>query len=230
VGKVVRMRTALMVLNPRDIPYCMTALRALDVPTCWVSYVPEVEAARLVNEMITVTNYDRYVVISDDCEPTQEALDKVLALHDEHPDKCVTGYSNFDKYLPYVNLCWNKLPPPPPHMDSYRFLTRETVDGLIAEEPDKPLSTTFAGLSFTCMTRDLWLTYPLKVSVWGGQMDYILSWTLAQRGVPIIAAPDAFVYHHKDRFGVYPDASPEKQLLVGVREPGVTWTDLEVVA
>lgn len=216
------MNTALMVLNPRDIPYCMDALRALDVPACWVSYVPEVEAARLINEQIRLTDYDRYVVISDDCEPTQEALDLVLELHDANPDKCVTGYSNFDKYLPFVNLCWNRLHPPPPHMDSYRFLTRMEVD-----EIGITTATTFAGLSFTCMSRELWLRFPLHTTVWGGQMDYQLSYELQEAKVKILAAYGAFVRHHKDKFGVYPDKSPEKQLLVGVREPTVTWTRVE---
>jgi hypothetical protein len=218
-----RMSSALMVLNPRDIPYCMEALRGLEIPKCWVSYVPEIEAARLINIQIEMTDYDRYVIISDDCEPYQDALERVLALHDGHPDKCVTGYSNFDKYLPYVNLCWNRLHPPPPHMDSYRFLTRTEVDEL---DQEKPITTTFAGLSFTTMTRELWRRFPLRTTVWGGQMDYQLSYELAQADVPLLAAPGAFVRHHKDKFGVYPDASPEKQLLVGVRTPAVTWTGL----
>lgn len=216
------MNTALMVLNPRDIPYCMEALRSLDVPTCWVSYVPEPEAARRINMQIEATNYDRYVVISDDCEPTQEALDAVLALHDEHPDKCVTGYSNFDRHLPWVNLCWNRLhPPPPDKLDSYRFMRRIEVD-----LKTEPIRSTFAGLSFTCMTRDLWLRFPLHCTAWGGQMDYQLSYELQGAGLKILGAPGAFVQHHKDRFGVYPDASPEKQLFVGIRKPELTWTGL----
>lgn len=220
-----RKTTALMVLNPRDIPYCMTALRALDVPTCWVSYVPETEAALRINEQIALTNYDRYVIISDDCEPYQDALERVLALHDEYPEYAVTGYSNFDKYLPFVNLCWNRLHPPPPQMDSYRFLTQDEVGEM---PPAMPILTTFAGLSFTCLSRELWARFPLHTTIWGGQMDYQLSYELQEAKVTIFAAHGAFVKHHKDKFGVYPDSSPEKQLLVGEREPAVTWTGVKV--
>lgn len=217
------MTTAVMVLNPRDIPYCMTALRGLGYPTFWASYMYEPAAAYRINEAIQNTDYDRYAIISDDCEPTREALDLVLDLHDQYPEHCVTGYCNFDKYLPYVNLCWNKLRPPPPQMDSYRFLKRDAVEAL----DSTVLDTTFTGLSFTTMTRDLWLRFPLHCTVSGGQMDYQLSYELAEARIPIIAHRDAFVLHHKDRFNVYPDASPEKQLLVGVREAGTSWTNVE---
>jgi hypothetical protein len=102
--------TALLVLNPRDIPYCMDALRALDVPTCWASYMTEVDAASWLNHAVANTAYDRYVIVADDCEPTREALDAVLALHDEG-HQVATGYSNFDKTDPRVNLCANWLHP-----------------------------------------------------------------------------------------------------------------------
>jgi hypothetical protein len=214
---------ALLILNPRDIPYCMDALRALDVPKLWLSYMPEPQAALMANKAIRGTTFDRYVVISDDCEPTQDALDRVLSVHDTGLHDAVTGYSNFDAHLPFVNLCTAALPPPPPTIASYgRFMVRSEADAYPA-----PFPTTFTGLSFTCMSRDLWLRFPLHCTEAGGQMDYQLSWELQTVGLRIAAAPGAFVLHHKDRFGVYPDASPEKQLLVGQRPAAVTWTDLQ---
>jgi hypothetical protein len=215
---------ALIILNPRDIPYCMDALRALKIPKLWLSYMPEPQAALVANKQIERTTFDRYVVISDDCEPTQDALDRVLIAHDVRPRYAVTGYSNFDGHLPFVNLCTEPLLPPPPTLSSYgRFMTRPQADANLF-----PFVTTFAGLSFTCMSRDLWLRFPLHCTELGGQMDYQLSWELRQAQIPIVAAPGAFVLHHKDRFGVYPDSAPEKQLLVGVREPALSWTDLEL--
>lgn len=224
--------TALIILNPRAIPYCISALEALDIPKVWLSYMVEVEAARQANKAIEATSFDRYVVISDDCEPTQEALDLVLALHDEgHP--VVTGYSNFDAHrdedgvytakLPYVNLCAPRvLPPPPPTLEAYGlFMTRAQVDVM-----SDPILTAFAGLSFTLMSRDMWLKFPLHPTMTGGQMDYQLSWQLQEAHIPIVAAPGAFVWHCKDEFGIYPDRLPEKQLLIGQRPAAVTWTDL----
>lgn len=220
-----RPTTALIILNPREIPYCMSALRALRVPKLWLSCMPEVQAAQQANRQIAQTSFDRYVMISDDCEPTQDALNRVLAVHDTGRYDVVTGYSNFDKYLPFVNLCTNALPPPPPTITSYgRFMTRLEV-----EEYDAPFPTTFTGLSFTCMSRALWERFPIHCCETGGQMDYQLSWELQTLGIQIAVAPHAFVRHHKDKFGVYPDSSPEKQLLVGVRKPAMTWTDVEVM-
>ena len=228
--------TALLILNPRDIPYCMSALRALDIPKCWLSYMPEAHAALEANKAIRNTNFDRYVVISDDCEPQQAALDAVLALADYHPGEVVTGYSNFDAHrdpdtgiytakLPFVNLTTNRLDPPPPGAHSYAFMTREEAERRFIAGP---FLTTFTGLSFTCMSRDLWLRFPLHVTTAGGQMDYQLSWELQEEGVPIWAAPGGFAWHCKDEFGVYPDKLPEKQLLIGERPAAVTWTDLRV--
>lgn len=229
-------KTAVMVLNPRRIPYCMAALQALQAPKLWLSFMTEIEAAREIGRAIEGTAFDRYVLISDDCEPTQAALDAVLAMHDEgHP--VVTGYSNFDAVrdeatgaytakLPFVNLCTNRLDPPPPGAHSYVFMTRAEVDAM----PDAPIATTFTGLSFTCMSRDMWLQFPARTASSGGQMDYQLSHDLQRREVPIVAAKGGFVWHCKDEFGVYPDKAPEKALLVGVEPSAVTWTDLDRVS
>jgi hypothetical protein len=227
--------TALGILNPRDIPYCMSALRALAVPKVWLSYMIEKDAARAFNEAVQASDYDRYVLISDDCEPTQAGLDAVLALHDEgYP--VATGYSNFDtvrqsdgSYVdkaPWVNLCWpGPLRPPPPGLSHYRFMMRSEVNAM----PDgEPIVTAFTGLSFTCMSREMWLRFPATPCLaTGGQMDYQLSYDLQQLDVPIVAAKGGFVQHVKDEWGVWPDKMPEKQLLVGLREPAVTWTDEE---
>lgn len=214
--------TALLVLAPRDIPYCVEAIAGLDVPKCWLRYMPEPQVVRKGNQEIAATDFDRYVVIADDCEPTQEALDLVLALHDEgHP--VVTGYSNFDGKLPFVNLCWNKLSPPPPGLYSYGFYDLASVRAM----GPGPVVTTFAGMSLTCMSREMWLRFPLMVCDTGGQCDYHMSYRLQEAGVQIVAPPQAFVLHHKDEYGVYPDRAPEKQLLIGQRPAAVEWTDLD---
>lgn len=215
--------TALMVLNPREIPECILGIQSLDVPKCWVSYMPEKWAARAISEAIEATDFDRYVVLSDDTVPTQRALDLVLAGMDAgHP--VVTGYCNLDSELPFVNLCWNRLKPPPPSVDSYKMMTRREVQ--VAEGY---VLTTFAGLALTCMTRESWLRFPLHPTSLGAQMDYQLSWELQEAGLPIVTPPGAFVRHVKERWNEM-DQAPEKQLLVGVRRPTLTWTDLPAEA
>jgi hypothetical protein len=61
------------------------------------------------------------------------------------------------------------------------------------------------------------------VTVYGGQMDYDLSYRLGVDGVPIVAPPDGFCRHLKEIANM-PDKNPEKRLLVGERPPAVTWT------
>lgn len=221
------MSEALIVLNPREIPECMDAIRALRIPRCFVSYMSEPLVATQVNRVIAESDYDRYVIVSDDTAPTQEALDMVLEQHDQDTDVCVTGYCNLDSHLPFVNLCVNQLPPPPPRVESYVMLTRDEV-----EKPSRWSSgvrgdfvvSTFAGLALTCMSRDMWLRFPLHPTAYGGQIDYQLSWELAQDGHEIVAPIGAFVHHVKETWNVG-DKAPEKQLLVGEREPAVTWED-----
>lgn len=208
---------ALMVLNPREIPDCMDAIKGLGIPTFWASYMTEADAAAAINEAIAGSDFGRYVVLSDDTIPTREALDAVLALHaDGFP--AVTGWCNLDSVLPHVNLTRNELPPPPPAVTSYDLLTLDearSYEGLIP--------TTFVGLALTCLGRDLWLDHPLEVSALGGQMDYVLSHRLQEAGVPIVAPTDGFIWHVKETWNRR-DRAPEKRLLVGHRPAAVSWT------
>lgn len=221
--------TALLILNPRRIPECIEALEGLDVPKCWLSYMPEVKAAACANRAIQETSYARYVVISDDTVPTQDVLDVVLDLHDLHPEACVTGYCNLDSHLPFVNLTWAPLHPPPPTVGAYKFSTRREADeGRTPFCLDGVITSTFAGLSLTVMTREMWLRFPLRCTEYGGQMDYQLSWELQEAGLPIYAPVGAFVRHVKETWNEF-DKSPEKLLLVGARPPAVTWTDVRAV-
>jgi hypothetical protein len=210
---------ALLVLNPRHIPECIEAIQSLGIPTCWLSYMTERQAAEAANQQIADTDYDRYLVLSDDTVPTRQALDRVLATADQgHP--VVTGYCNLDeadnRHL--VNLCTDPLPPPPPDPESYSMMSRAVVD-----RKRKPFRTTFAGLALTLLTRDMWTRYPLEISPNGGQVDYMLSYNLAQAGVPIVATPKAFVRHVKEHWNLN-DEHPDKQLLVGQRPGAIIWT------
>jgi hypothetical protein len=212
---------ALLVLNPRWIPGCIDAIRNLNLPTCWLSYMNEAYAADAANEVIRTTDYDRYLILSDDTLPTREALDLILNTADDG-FPVVTGYCNLDEgeYQDIVNLTTNKLPPPPAGSDSYHFMTRSQ-----AEQGHKTvIPTTFAGLALTLTSRDHWLNHPLQVEpTTGGQMDYDLCYRLAQTGIPIVAPVGAYVHHVKERW-CHMDRNPEKRLLVGKRPPKVSWT------
>lgn len=217
------MTEALFVLNPRHIPNCVRAIQKLDIPKCWLSYMNEQTAAGWINEIARSTSFDRYLILSDDTTPTQHALDLVLSLADVgHP--VVTGYCNLDEngYRDIVNLTTNPLPTPPADSRSYHLMTRKQVE----QHPNAAVPTTFAGLALTLLDRDTLLTHPLQVEpTTGGQMDYDLSYRLAQAGIPIVAANGAYVHHVKERWS-HMDQNPEKRLLIGERKPLATWTNL----
>jgi hypothetical protein len=212
---------ALIVLNPREIPSCIEAINALAIPKCWISYMYEPEAAVAVNKAIAASDFDRYVIISDDCIPTQSALDEVLDWHNaKHP--VVTGYCNLDSVLPYVNLTWNNLTAPPPSVSSFGFMTKNEAmrqHGLVR--------TTFAGLALTCMWRDLWQQFPLHCATGtAGSMDYQLSWELQEARISIGAPVGGFVQHVKEIWNQI-DKAPEKRLLIGQRPKEVRWSGVE---
>lgn len=206
-----------MVLNPREIPECMKALRGLDLPTAWCSYMPEIVVVEAINRVIRETDFDRYVVVSDDVVPTREALDAILRVHDTGTP-CVTGYCNLDSQMPFVNLTWGPLHAPPPTMGAYNFYTKREIQG----RKEEVVRTTFAGLALTVMDRELWKQFPLRCTVLGGQMDYQLSWELQRAGVRIVAPRDSFVLHVKEEWNVM-DKNPAKRLLIGERPPSITW-------
>jgi len=211
------LRTAVVVLNPREITEVIDGILSLNVDTVWVSNMREVDVAPAINRAIKQSNYDRYFVLSDDCVPTVEAFAAITDLHDQgHP--VVTGYGNLDAVQDLCGITTNELPPPPPGLQSYAFT--KTAD---AQAHEGPISTTFAGLVLTGMSRDMWLRYPLAVTVYGGQMDYELSYRLGVDGVPIVAPPDAFCHHLKEIANQL-DRAPEKRLLIGERPPSITWT------
>ena len=210
---------ALLVLNPRRIPSCIAAIEALEIPTCWLSYMTEVNVAGAFNLVVRATEFDRYLVMSDDAEPTQAALDKVLELHDQDRSTVATGYCNLDSVLPQVNLTRNRLPAPPPQISSYDLLTQDDVDAF----GDDPFTSTFAGFSLTCMSRQAWLDVPLQTTALGGQMDYSTSWRLQELGALIVTHRDTRIQHVKEQWN-RADSAPEKRTLVGQRAPEIRWS------
>ena len=212
------MRSCLMVLNPRRIPRCMTAIEALKIDKCWFSAMTEIGVVPRFSEVMEESDYDRYIIISDDATPTQAALDKVLSIHDKgHP--VVTGYSNLDATSPFVNLSNKTLHAPPPTVGAYDLMLQSEVDIY----GDDLIPTKFAGFSLTCMSRDLWLRFPYQVTDAGAQTDYALSWRLQEAGIPIVSHKDTFVYHVKEVWNVG-DKAHEKRSMVGELEPSVYWT------
>jgi len=211
--------TLLMVMNPRAIPECIDAIRELrGVDKAWMQYMTEIELVDVVARIIANTKYERYMILSDDCVPSQRSLDLVLDVHAENPDGLVCAWINVDNASDRTTVH-----PTPlrdldyPTEDSYAFLTIDEV----GELPREPLRVYFHGCNLAVMNRDLWDAYPFGVYDAGFASDYHQCVRLQLGGVPIWTHPDALVYHVKEVQNQL-DKAPEKQLLIGKRAPRVT--------
>lgn len=210
--------TLLIIMNPRSIHECIDAIRDLrGVDKAWASYYTETELERVIPEIIDTTAYERYTILSDDVTPTQDALDLVLQLHDQHAADVACGWINVDNTGPYCTI--NPAPltnQGGPSLDAYSFITTSSARRL----PHTPLRTYFHGMTFATMTREMWHRYPFRT--YGGcASDYHQCLRLQNDDVPIWTHPAAGMRHVKETQNVL-DAAPEKQLLIGKRRSRVT--------
>lgn len=217
------MKPLLLIMNPRRIPECLDAIRALKIDKVWLTamWERELEApiAKLVEER---DDYTHFVIISDDTIPTQDALDLVLAAAEQ--TDVAAGYCNLDAIRPYVSLCASPFDPALGSVhEAYDWITREDVEG---SGPIGSLMEVFhQGFAFTCMPRAMWQRFPFKVfgeHPRGFASDYVLSLRLQQADVPIHAVRGAFMPHLKPDITRY-DRTPGHELLMGAIPAAVQW-------
>jgi hypothetical protein len=216
-------RPLLVILNPRNIPECMSAFAALHIDKAYVSNYTEAAIAQhawadLLNRAPWA---DPLIVVSDDTIVTQRAVSTVVALAATWPGLCVTGWCPLATGHDLCNLSDNRLPPGPPQADCYKFLR---CDDARAERRDL-ISTSFTGMALTTMSRDLWQRFPFGVygAEHGGPgfaSDYHLSYRLQQAGVPIISHRDAEIDHVKAQWNES-DRTPGRELLIGRAAPQI---------
>lgn len=216
--------TLLLILNPRAIPECIDALRNLrGVDKAWLSYYTETDLETVLPRLIDAYPYQRYSIISDDTTPTQEALDAILDLHDEHPNAVATGWCNLDSVSDRAT--YNPLPlrtSTGPSAHTYSFTSITT-----ARELTTPARTYFHGYVLTTMTRELWLRYPFQ-SYNGCASDLHQCVRLQDDGVPIYTTAAGEVHHVKEIANQL-DTAHHKRLLINERARRTT-LELQVQA
>lgn len=202
--------TLLIIMNPRDIGECITALNRLDVDKAWASYYTETQLERVVADIINTTNYDRYSIITDDTIPSQRAFDEVLRIHDNYPDAVACGWVNIDASCGLSTYHPNELRGTGPSNDTYQFATlaeAHTMRGINR--------TFFHAQTFATMSRELWLKYPFG-SYNGCASDLHQCVRLQADNIPIYTSANAYVYHVKEVRNQL-DQGAGKQLLIGER-------------
>lgn len=184
------MKPLLMIMNPREIPQCMTALEALDIDKVWLKNWSERELVSVIAEVVESTDHDVIGLLSDDTIPSNSSLELILDAFE--PSSVYTGYCNMDEDSEEVNLSRSPLIVKPlAKLDCYEFPTRAEVD-----EHNGLYKSFFTGFAMTFMSKDMWLKYPFDcIGTPGYQSDYSLSCRLQNDGVDVWAVPGAFMPH-----------------------------------
>lgn len=190
------MRHLVCVMNARAIPECIDSLQALDCDVAWMSGYTDAELGPVHQRIVRTTDYDTYIVISDDCIATQAALDAVTDLLEAgHP--AATGWCKLHTTSDDANICHSPIIGDHPNLDAYPFYKVRDV----RDHPDPVVPTHFMGFSFTGMTRDLWQRFPYaaytEIRRTGYSSDFHLCHRLRDAGVPMVAARDGYVEHLK---------------------------------
>lgn len=213
----------LLILNPRELPTCLMGLERLECPKVWLSYFTEWELRDVIAEVIRVTDYERYTIISDDCVVCQAAYDDVVQLHTDLGGEAVTtGFCNLDLSSEYVNITTEPFQDSrPPDEGSYRWWTLDEVRNW---DEGEPVPSGFAGMSFTCMSKEQWQQFPWDCygAPRGWAADYHLALRLRDAGVPIFAPKTGFVFHTKKNWLDH-STNERTKILVGQRPAEVRW-------
>lgn len=211
----------LIIMNPRQIPECISAFKALDVRKAWLSNYSEWELVEVIASIVRdeTIPFTHAILVADDCVVGQPALDAVLAFAREGKWPALTGYCRLDETHPEVNITRRPLLGDRPSPGAYDFYRYDEV----RRDRHELIGTGFMGFALTCMTRQMWTRFPFGVygsaqQSWSS--DFHLSVRLRDAGVPMYAVRDAYVRHVKETWNML-DTAREKRLLVGI-EPAAT--------
>ena len=185
-------------MHARRIPECVASIEALDSDVAWMAGYTDAELGPVHQELVESTDYDAYLVVSDDCVVTQEAVDAVVALLAAgHP--AATGWCKLDQHSPLANLSYARLVGDTPSLDAYRFYRAADVRRYKSEI----VPTHFMGFSLTGMPRELWQRFPYRAFTAGRRAGYSSDFNLCVRlrdaGIPMVAAREGYVDHVKIR-------------------------------
>lgn len=213
-----------MLLHAREIPACLEAFRALDIDQAWFRGYTESEASLQIAAFIERTDYENYIIASDDLVPTQGALSAVQRFLGAY--EVVTGWSNISPAVQRANVLPNPLSLEYKAASAIRTKVVRAVSLLhlegvyrnqkfqinstlgvfptVQETWTSPevFRTYYVGWSFTGMRKAVWQRFPFGVKrdrLW--QADVNSDWWFTRRaneaGVRMMCARDGFFYHLK---------------------------------
>lgn len=227
-----------MVMNARDILECLDPIRRLKIDKVWFRGFTQRQVARQIKRFVESTDYDRYILISDDVAPKQSALDCILRL--QGYAEAITGWCNLSPELWRANVILRPLKESAYHKATsnipaflgrhlaalisggifpfkhlYEFVSYSSFPpcDAISAMRHEIFRTYFMGGPLLSMSRRLWLRHGYDPPEWGGPAfgaDMALALELANAGEKMWCARDAFCYHlHTTRNFIVGKVEPE---------------------
>lgn len=217
-----------MIMNPRAIPECVSALEAIPSDKAWLTGYTEAQLVPIINGIIEehADTYDAIGLVSDDAIVSLDAWHDVEAsILFGYRDRVYTGWCNLDSVS---DLC--TLNPVPlrytknalPKLESYSLMRMGDIQ---PHDDLEQMRTYFHGYALTYMTPELWKRYPYNVCTppsRGCASDWHQCVRLQADDVPIMAVLSAQLDHVKE-VANQTDQAPSKRCLIGKVTPQVRW-------
>lgn len=195
-----------MIMNPREIPEVINSINQIKIPKVWFKGYNSLEIGIQMNKFVAETNYDNYIITSDDLILYPDAFEIINSM-DMNKYPVVTGYCNMFVGSNYCGLCSTPLTLKNgmfPVQEDYNLMTFDEVNAM----PQDIFETYFVGFSLTKIPRKLWLEFPfMKYVVYNGpeekrqfkgvSSDHFISYRLTQAGIKMYTHKNTFCKHLK---------------------------------
>lgn len=200
-----------MITQARNIQVCLDSYRKLSIPRVFFRAYTEAQFAPLMDEFIRNSDYDNYLIISDDLIANKPSLQLVRRTLEEkevatgwcrqRPGSCVTNV-RLKPWTVFSPFAW---------LIRTRYVERAGFAKIGDVACQGPIFRTFfTGSCLTGMRRKLWLEHPFRPLAKAGS-DYTQCKDLMDSDIPIWCLRDAYMEHLKSR----------ENWLVGKAKPAV---------
>jgi hypothetical protein len=213
------MKDVLMIMNAREIPAVLKSIRDLPIDQAWFTGYTEMQLESEIEKFISLTDYDNYIITSDDLMGNSSALDLVRKQLINF--EVASGYCNLFPGSPLVNLIRSRIEEGPPHCGDLPqsaqelFMLRKDADNY----PNPVFRVYFAGFALTGMRKKIWHTHPFRcVHSWPGHAsDHMTCLSLQRDDIPIMAVSGAYSEHLGGSTQGF-----KHPLIIGIVKPHVT--------
>lgn len=224
-------------MHARNVAPAQRAFAELDIAKLWLSGYTENELAGNGQDSVFAwaldnSDFDHYIVVSDDALVRQPCLDAVTRALDEGCE-VATGYSQRSHTDMTVNVTDGPLRDSRPTVEAYTF--RQLREVISWPEPLVP--TWFAGMSCTGMSAEMWRKFPFGCFTdidsagepldRGYASDFHLSRRLQDARVPVYCVREAFCYHWRNEWQ-HTNHPDDDRVLVGEMKRQVVLQDVAV--